>query len=195
MGHHHHHHHHHHSSGHIDDDDKHMLEMANDRVPMTPAGEQALRAELDKLKKIERPAIIEAIAEARDHGDLKENAEYHAARERQGIIEGRIKDIESKLSNAQVIDVTKIQANGMVIFGATVTIMNVDTEEETTYKIVGEDEADIDNQKISVVAPLARALIKKEEGDEITLDTPKGKVTYEIVAVEYKYPYDVPDYA
>lgn len=160
--------------------------MANDRVPMTPAGEQALRAELDKLKKIERPAIIEAIAEARDYGDLKENAEYHAARERQGIIEGRIKDIESKLSNAQVIDVTKIQANGMVIFGATVTIMNVDTEEETTYKIVGEDEADIDNQKISVVAPLARALIKKEEGDEITLDTPKGKVTYEIVAVEYK---------
>ncbi|EDO66742.1 transcription elongation factor GreA [Francisella tularensis subsp. holarctica FSC022] len=160
--------------------------MANDRVPMTPAGKQALRAELDKLKKIERPAIIEAIAEARDHGDLKENAEYHAARERQGIIEGRIKDIESKLSNAQVIDVTKIQANGMVIFGATVTIMNVDTEEETTYKIVGEDEADIDNQKISVVAPLARALIKKEEGDEITLDTPKGKVTYEIVAVEYK---------
>lgn len=136
--------------------------MANDRVPMTPAGEQALRAELDKLKKIERPAIIEAIAEARDHGDLKENAEYHAARERQGIIEGRIKDIESKLSNAQVIDVTKIQANGMVIFGATVTIMNVDTEEETTYKIVGEDEADIDNQKISVVAPLARALIKKK---------------------------------
>lgn len=135
--------------------------MANDRVPMTPAGEQALRAELDKLKKIERPAIIEAIAEARDHGDLKENAEYHAARERQGIIEGRIKDIESKLSNAQVIDVTKIQANGMVIFGATVTIMNVDTEEETTYKIVGEDEADIDNQKISVVAPLARAQKKK----------------------------------
>ncbi|APC91898.1 MULTISPECIES: transcription elongation factor GreA [Francisella] len=160
--------------------------MANDRVPMTPAGEQALRAELEKLKKIERPAIIEAIAEARDHGDLKENAEYHAARERQGIIEGRIKDIESKLSNAQVIDITKIQANGMVVFGATVTIMNVDTEEETTYQIVGEDEADIDNHKISVVAPLARALIKKEEGDEVTLDTPKGKVTYEIVAVEYK---------
>ena len=160
--------------------------MANDRVPMTPAGEQALRVELEKLKKIERPAIIEAIAEARDHGDLKENAEYHAARERQGIIEGRIKDIESKLSNAQVIDITKIQANGMVIFGAKVTIMNVDTEEETTYQIVGEDEADIDNHKISVAAPLARALIKKEEGDEVTLDTPKGKVTYEIVTVEYK---------
>ena len=160
--------------------------MANDRIPMTPAGKQALRIELEKLKKIERPAIIEAIAEARDHGDLKENAEYHAARERQGIIEGRIKDIESKLSNAQVIDITKIQANGMVIFGAKVTIMNVDTEEETTYQIVGEDEADIDNHKISVAAPLARTLIKKEEGDEITLDTPKGKVTYEIVAVEYK---------
>lgn len=160
--------------------------MANDRIPMTPAGEQALRVELEKLKKIERPAIIEAIAEARDHGDLKENAEYHAARERQGIIEGRIKGIESKLSNAQVIDITKIQANGMVIFGAKVTIMNVDTKEETTYQIVGEDEADIDNHKISIAAPLARALIKKEEGDEIALDTPKGKVTYEIVTVEYK---------
>ncbi|EET21776.1 transcription elongation factor GreA [Francisella philomiragia] len=160
--------------------------MTNGRVPMTPAGEQALRAELSRLKKTERPAIIEAIAEARDHGDLKENAEYHAARERQGIIEGRIKDIESKLSNAQVIDVTKLQANGMVIFGATVTVINVDTEEETTYQIVGEDEADIDNHKISVVAPLARALIKKEVGDEIILDTPKGKVTYEIVDVEYK---------
>ncbi|MBK2258294.1 transcription elongation factor GreA [Francisella philomiragia] len=160
--------------------------MTNGRVPMTPAGEQALRVELSRLKKTERPAIIEAIAEARDHGDLKENAEYHAARERQGIIEGRIKDIESKLSNAQVIDVTKLQANGMVIFGATVTVINVDTEEETTYQIVGEDEADIDNHKISVVAPLARALIKKEVGDEIILDTPKGKVTYEIVEVEYK---------
>ncbi|AIT10125.1 transcription elongation factor GreA [Candidatus Francisella endociliophora] len=160
--------------------------MTTDRIPMTPAGEQALRTELDKLKKVERPAIIEAIAEARDHGDLKENAEYHAAREKQGIIEGRIKDIEAKLSNAQVIDVTKINANGMVIFGATVTVMNVKTEEETTYQIVGEDEADIDNHKISVVAPLARALIKKEEGDEIVLDTPKGKVTYEIVEVEYK---------
>ncbi|WP_150468223.1 transcription elongation factor GreA [Francisella sp. SYW-9] len=160
--------------------------MTNGRIPMTPAGEQALRAELDQLKKIERPNIIEAIAEARDHGDLKENAEYHAAREKQGIIEGRIKDIESKLSNAQVIDVTKISANGMVIFGSTVTVMNINTEEETTYKIVGEDEASIDNHKISVAAPLARALIKKEEGDEVVLDTPKGKVTYEIVEVEYR---------
>ncbi|MED7788448.1 transcription elongation factor GreA [Francisella sp. 19X1-34] len=160
--------------------------MTNGRIPMTPAGEQALRAELDQLKKVERPNIIEAIAEARDHGDLKENAEYHAAREKQGIIEGRIKDIESKLSNAQIIDVTKISANGMVIFGSTVTVMNVNTEEETTYKIVGEDEASIDNHKISVAAPLARALIKKEEGDEVILDTPKGKVTYEIVEVEYR---------
>ncbi|MED7819583.1 MULTISPECIES: transcription elongation factor GreA [unclassified Francisella] len=160
--------------------------MTNGRIPMTPAGEQALRIELDHLKKVERPNIIEAIAEAREHGDLKENAEYHAAREKQGIIEGRIKDIESKLSNAQVIDVTKISANGMVIFGSTVTVMNIDTEEETTYKIVGEDEANIDDHKISVGAPLARALIKREEGDEITLDTPKGKVTYEIVEVEYR---------
>ena len=160
--------------------------MTNGRIPMTPAGEQALRIELDHLKKVERPNIIEAIAEAREHGDLKENAEYHAAREKQGIIEGRIKDIESKLSNAQVIDVTKISANGMIIFGSTVTVMNIDTEEETTYKIVGEDEANIDDHKISVGAPLARVLIKRKEGDEITLDTPKGKVTYEIVEVEYR---------
>ncbi|AJC49243.1 transcription elongation factor GreA [Allofrancisella guangzhouensis] len=161
--------------------------MANDRVPMTPVGEAALRAELNQLKKVERPEIITAIAEARDHGDLKENAEYHAARERQGIIEGRIKDIEAKLANAQVIDVTKLPVNnGMVVFGCTVTLMNVDTEEEVTYKIVGEDEADIANHKISIQAPLARALIKKEEGDEVILETPKGKVVYEVVEVQYK---------
>lgn len=116
---------------------------------------------------------------------MKENAEYHAARERQGIIEGRIKDIEAKLSNAQVIDVTKLNVNGMVVFGATVTVMNIKTEEETTYQIVGEDEADIEHNKISVIAPLARSLIKKEEGDEFVLDTPKGKVTYEVVEVQY----------
>lgn len=160
--------------------------MTNDRVPMTPAGEIALRTELDQLKKVERPQIITAIADARDHGDLKENAEYHAARERQGIIESRIKDIEGKLSHAQVIDVTKIAANGMVIFGATVTLMDMKTEEEITYQIVGQDEADVEHNKISVVSPLARALIKKEEGDEFKLETPKGKVSYEIVAVEYK---------
>lgn len=160
--------------------------MTNDRVPMTPAGEIALREELDQLKKVERPQIITAIAEARDHGDLKENAEYHAARERQGIIESRIKDIEGKLSHAQVIDVTKIPANGMVIFGATVTLMDIKIEEETTYQIVGQDEADVEHNKISVISPLARALIKKEEGDEFTLETPKGKISYEIVEVEYK---------
>ncbi|AXA33647.1 transcription elongation factor GreA [Francisella adeliensis] len=159
--------------------------MSNDRIPMTPAGENALREELNQLKKVERPTIITAIADARDHGDLKENAEYHAARERQGIIEGRIKDIEAKLSNAQVIDVTKLNVNGMVVFGATVTVINIKTEEETTYQIVGEDEADIEHNKISVIAPLARSLIKKEEGDEFVLDTPKGKVTYEVVEVQY----------
>ena len=160
--------------------------MSNDRVPMTPAGEKALRAELDQLKKVERPMIIKAIADARDHGDLKENAEYHAARERQGIIESRVKDIEGKLSHAQVIDVTKISANGMVIFGATVTLMDMKTEAEITYQIVGQDEASVDENKISVASPLARALIKKEEGDEFILKTPKGKVSYEIVEVEYK---------
>ena len=160
--------------------------MSNDRVPMTPAGEAALRAELDQLKKVERPEIIKAIADARDHGDLKENAEYHAARERQGMIESRVKDIEGKLSHAQVIDVTKISANGMVIFGATVTLMDMKTEKEITYKIVGQDEANVEGNKISVASPLARALIKKEEGDEFTLETPKGKVSYEIVEVEYK---------
>ena len=159
--------------------------MSNDRIPMTPAGEEALRVELDQLKKVERPTIITAIADARDHGDLKENAEYHAARERQGIIESRIKDIEGKLSNAQVIDVTKLNVNGMVVFGSTVTVMNVKTEEETTYQIVGEDEADIEHNKISVVAPLARSLIKKEEGDEFVLETPKGKVKYEVIEVQY----------
>ena len=160
--------------------------MSNDRVPITPAGEAALRAELNQLKKVERPEIIKAIADARDHGDLKENAEYHAARERQGMIESRVKDIEGKLSHAQVIDVTKISANGMVIFGATVTLMDIKTEEEITYQIVGQDEANVEHNKISVVSPLARALIKKEEGDEFTLETPKGKVYYEIVEVEYK---------
>ena len=160
--------------------------MSNDRVPMTPAGETALRVELNQLKKIERPEIIKAIADARDHGDLKENAEYHTARERQGMIESRVKDIEGKLSHAQVIDVTKISANGMVIFGATVTLMDVKTEGEITYQIVGQDEASVDKNKISVASPLARALIKKEEGDEFTLETPKGKVSYEVVEIEYK---------
>jgi transcription elongation factor GreA len=153
---------------------------------MTPLGEKTLIDELAHLKKVERPVIITAIADARDHGDLKENAEYHAAREKQGMIEGRVKEIEGKLANAQVIDVTKINANGMVIFGATVTIENVDTEEKAQYQIVGEDEADIESHKISISAPLAQAMMKKEDGDELTLMTPKGKVIYEIIEVEYK---------
>ena len=155
------------------------------RVPMTPAGEVSLRDELNQLKKVDRPEIIKAIAEARDHGDLKENAEYHEARERQGMIEGRVKDIESKLSNAQIIDVTTITNNGLVIFGATVTLLNIDTEEEISYKIVGSDEANVEENKISISAPLARSMLKKEEGDEFTLITPKGKVKYEIIEVKY----------
>ena len=155
------------------------------RIPMTPEGESALKEELRILKKIERPTVIQEIAEAREHGDLKENAEYHAAREKQGHIEGRIKEIESKLSVAQVVDVKSIPASERVIFGTTVTIMNIETEEEETYKIVGEDEANIENKKISIIAPLSKALIGNEEGDEFILNTPKGKVTYEILEVQY----------
>lgn len=157
----------------------------NQRVPMTPAGEKALKYELENLKKVERPKIIEAIAAARDHGDLKENAEYHVARERQGIIEGRIQHIEGKLSNSQVIDITTIPNHGIVIFGVTITLLNLKTKEESTYKIVGDDEADIDKNKISVLAPLARAAIKKQKSDEFILKTPKGKVTYKIIEIQY----------
>ncbi|WP_319557461.1 transcription elongation factor GreA [Thiomicrorhabdus sp.] len=154
--------------------------------PMTKEGADALQSELNRLKKEERPRITEAIAEAREHGDLKENAEYHAAREQQGLIEARIKQIESILSHAQVIDVTKLNANGKVVFGATVTILNIDTDEEVTYKIVGNDEADIKHFKVSVNSPIARALIGKEEGDEIVVEAPSGNIDYEILSVEYK---------
>lgn len=133
------------------------------QIPMTVEGAQRLRDELHELKTVRRPAIIQAIAEAREHGDLKENAEYHAAREQQGFCEGRIQDIEAKLSNAQIIDITKLPNNGKVIFGATVTILNLDTEEEVTYRIVGDDEADIKNFRISVNSPIARGLIGKSE--------------------------------
>jgi transcription elongation factor GreA len=155
------------------------------RVPMTLGGAERLREELNKLKTVERPRIISAIAEARAHGDLKENAEYHAAREQQGFIEGRIMEIEGKLSNAQVIDVTQLENSGRVIFGATVNLMH---EDGTTiiYQIVGEDEADINNNKISVTSPVARALVGKNEGDEVSVVTPEGKILYEIVSVEYK---------
>ncbi|HAS13688.1 MULTISPECIES: transcription elongation factor GreA [Idiomarina] len=156
------------------------------QIPMTEHGAQLLRDELKRLKTVERPRIVEAIADAREHGDLKENAEYHAAREQQGFCEGRIQEIESKLSNAQIIDVTKVPNNGKVIFGSTVTVYNTKTDEEVTYKIVGDDEADIKSNLISVNSPIARALIGKEIDEIATVTTPNGEVEYEVVAVEYK---------
>lgn len=156
------------------------------RVPMTARGAEALRAELNQLKAVDRPKVSAAIAEARAHGDLKENAEYHAAREQQGFIEGRIQEIEGKLSNAQIIDVTSIANSGKVIFGATVEIVNVDTDEAKIYQIVGDDEADIKSGKISVNSPIARGLVGKLDGDTVMIDTPAGKVEYEITQVRYE---------
>lgn len=153
--------------------------------PMTKEGADALQVELNRLKKVERPRISVEIAEAREHGDLKENAEYHAAREEQGLIEARIAQIESALSHAEIIDVTKLSPNGKIIFGTTVTVLNVDTDEEVTYKIVGHDEADVKANKISVNSPIARALIGKEEGDEVIVVAPSGNIDYEIVEVAY----------
>lgn len=155
------------------------------KVPMTVAGEKNLRDELNHLKSEARPRVIAAIAEAREHGDLKENAEYHAAREQQGFIEGRIQEIESKLSTAQVIDVTKLPRTGKVIFGVTVELINLNTDEEVTYRIVGEDEANIKEGRISVTSPIARAMIGKEEGDVVVVKTPGGEVEYEIGNVEH----------
>ncbi len=155
------------------------------KVPMTVAGEQALREELDRLKSIERPRIIAAIAEARAHGDLKENAEYHAAREEQGFTEARIRDIEGKLSGAHVIDVTRIPHTGRVIFGVTVAVENLDSGASATYTIVGDDEADLKALKISVSSPIARALIGKSEGDVVMVRIPDGEVEYEIVEVRH----------
>ncbi len=155
------------------------------KYPMTLEGERSLRDELRHLKTEARPTVVAAIAEAREHGDLKENAEYHAAREQQGFIEARISDIEGRLSTAQVIDVTKIANNGKVIFGSTVTIVNCETDEESVYKLVGEDEADVKLRKISVTSPIARGLIGKEEGDATMITTPAGVVEYEIDKVEY----------
>ncbi|TCK04959.1 transcription elongation factor GreA [Marinobacterium mangrovicola] len=153
------------------------------RVPMTVEGEKRLREELSHLKSVERPKVIGAIAEAREHGDLKENAEYHAAREQQGFIEGRIADLEHKLSQAQVIDVTSIDHTGKVIFGTTVELINLDTEATVRYQIVGDDEADIKAGKISVNSPIARALIGKEEGDIACVETPAGATEYEVAEV------------
>ena len=156
-----------------------------DKHPMTLAGAEKLRAELSELKQVKRPAVIAAISEAREHGDLKENAEYHAAREQQGFIEGRIKDIEAKLSHAQIIDVTTLNANGKVVFGSTVVLLDINTDEEKTYQIVGVDEADIKVNKISVSSPVARALIGKEEGDEVVMEVPGGTHEFEILGVRY----------
>lgn len=155
------------------------------KIPLTVRGEQMLKDELKKLKTEDRPRIIEAIAVAREHGDLKENAEYHAAREQQSFCEGRIKEIESKLSNATVIDVTTINANGKVVFGATVDLVDENSGDEITYKIVGEDEADIKANMISISSPIARALIGKEEGDIAEVQTPGGVRSLEIVEVHY----------
>ncbi len=155
------------------------------KVPMTVAGERALRQELEHLKRVERPRISAAIAEAREHGDLKENAEYHAAREQQSFAEGRIKDIEHKLSHAQVIDVTAMPHTGRVIFGASVVLINLDTDAKVTYRIVGEDEADVKNNLISVNSPISRALVGKSEGDEVVVKAPGGDIYYEIEQVQH----------
>ena len=155
------------------------------QIPMTVRGAEQLREELDFLKNVRRPEIIKAIAEAREHGDLKENAEYHAAREQQGFCEGRIQEIEGKLGNAQIIDVTKMPNNGKVIFGATVVLVNTDTDEEVTYRIVGDDEADIKSGLISVNSPIARGLIGIELDDTVNITTPGGVVEFDIIEVNY----------
>ncbi|MDU8925372.1 transcription elongation factor GreA [Pasteurellaceae bacterium LIM206] len=155
------------------------------QIPMTVRGAEQLREELDFLRNVRRPEIIKAIAEAREHGDLKENAEYHAAREQQGFCEGRIQEIEGKLSNCQIIDVTKFQNNGKVIFGATVVLVNTGTDEEVTYRIVGDDEANIKEGLISVNSPIARGLVGKEVDDTVNIVTPGGSVEFDIIEVQY----------
>ncbi|MHB8920842.1 MAG: transcription elongation factor GreA [Halothiobacillus sp.] len=155
------------------------------QTPMTTAGAAKLEAELKQLRSIERPRIIQAIAEARELGDLKENAEYHAAREEQGFVEGRIKEIEAKLSHAHIIDISRIPLSDKVIFGATTQVLDIDTDEEITYKIVGDDEADIKLNMLSIHSPIARALVGKSVGDEVTIETPGGKRIFEIMHVQY----------
>ena len=157
-----------------------------EKIPMTRAGFTALDDELKTLKTVERPAVIRAISEAREHGDLSENAEYHAAREQQGFIEGRIAELEAKLSTADIIDVSKLPANGRVVFGATVDLEAEDDGKKVTYTIVGEDEADIKAARIAVTSPIARALIGKSEGDVVDVAAPGGTRSYEIVAVRYE---------
>ena len=156
------------------------------KVPITVRGAEKLKSELQKLKSEDRPRVIEAIAEARAHGDLKENAEYHAAREQQGFIEGRIQEIEAKLSTAQIIDIAALNAGGKVVFGATVDVLDLASDEEHTYQIVGEDEADIREGLISVSSPIARALIGKSEGDEVNFEVPGGEREFEVIEVRYE---------
>ncbi|TGY92810.1 MULTISPECIES: transcription elongation factor GreA [Marinicauda] len=155
------------------------------KIPMTAEGHQALDAELKHLKSVERPAVIQAISEAREHGDLSENAEYHAAKERQGWIEGRLQELEDKLARAQVIDTSKMSGD-TVRFGATVTLVDEDTDKEATYKIVGDDEADVKAGKISLSSPIARSLINKDTGDVVEVNAPGGVKSYEILKVEWK---------
>lgn len=159
--------------------------MTTQKFPMTITGAEKLKDELNHLKHTARPNVIKAISEARSHGDLKENAEYHAAKEQQSFIEGRIADIEAKLGRAQIIDVISIPNHGKIIFGATATIVNLGNDEEITYQIVGEDEADIKARKISVNSPIARGLIGKEIGDVVNIQTPSGVSEFEVLKVEY----------
>ena len=156
------------------------------KVPMTVRGAGLLRDELKRLKSTDRPRVIQSIAEARAHGDLKENAEYHAAKDEQGFIEGRIKEVEAKLSNIQEIDVTTIDAKGKIIFGCTVELLDLQTNKEIVYKIVGEDESDIKTGLISYSSPIARALIGKSEGDEVNFSAPGGECEYEVIGVRYE---------
>ncbi len=155
------------------------------KFPMTKIGAEALRRELDDLKQVQRPRVIDAISTAREHGDLKENAEYHAAREEQSFIEGRIADYEARLSNAQIIDITQIPNSGKIIFGVTVTLFDVNEDQEVRYQIVGEHEADVKENKLSIVSPIARALIGKELDDEVVIQTPGGNRVYEVISVDH----------
>jgi transcription elongation factor GreA len=154
-------------------------------VPLTLKGSVRLRTELDRLKSFDRPAVIQAISEARAHGDLKENAEYHAAKEQQGFIEARIRRLESTLSNANIIDISTLENSGRVVFGVTVTLVNIETDEKVTYQIVGEDESNMKQNKISITSPIARALIGKELDEEVVVRTPGGEVEYAILRVEF----------
>ena len=156
------------------------------QIPLTAAGAERLRQELKELKSVKRPAVIEAIAVARDHGDLKENAEYHAAREEQGFIEGRIAELEAALSNAQIIDITRISQNDRVVFGCTVDLVDMETDAELSYQIVGDIEADISENRIAISSPIARALIGKEEGEDVVVEAPGGNREYAITAIRFE---------